>query len=176
MEQQIALWITLGSLAAVTLAFLYVIKRSTATAEYPPIQEKSSTLRKRIFILTVLVVVPVMLLTLTDMPYAKAMAAKDAIRVNAVGKQWSWTIEPNVVPAGKQIVFSVTSDDVNHGFGIYDASMRLVAQTQAMPGYVNELTHTFEKPGTYKVLCLEFCGSAHHVMAAEITVSSTVQE
>lgn len=176
MEQQIALVITLALLVLVSLAFLFVIKYSSSTAEYSPIQEKSSTLRKRIFIVTTLVVVPVMLLTLTDMPYAKALATKDAIQVRAVGQMWHWSIEPNVVPAGTPIVFSVTSTDVNHGFGIYDASMRLVAQTQAMPGYINELAHIFEQPGTYKVLCLEFCGSAHHVMAAEITVTAAVQE
>lgn len=176
MEQQIALGITLVLLAIVSLAFLLVIRKSPVSAAYPPIQEKSYALRKRLFVVIALAVVPVMLLTLTRMPYARAMASTDAIQVRAVGQMWHWTIEPNVIPAGKPIVFSVTSNDVNHGFGIYDASMRLVAQTQAMPGYVNELAYTFEQPGTYKVLCLEFCGSAHHVMAAEITVTPAVKE
>ena len=64
----------------------------------------------------------------------------------------------------------VTSADVNHGFGIYDADLRLVAQTQAMPGYTNRLRHTFAAEGTYRVLCMEYCGLVHHNMITEIKV------
>jgi cytochrome c oxidase subunit 2 len=49
--------------------------------------------------------------------------------------------------------------------------MRIVAQTQAMPGYTNVLRYTFTEAGTYRVLCLEYCGAAHHVMAADIKVT-----
>jgi cytochrome c oxidase subunit 2 len=45
-----------------------------------------------------------------------------------------------------------------------------VAQTQSMPGYTNVLRHTFDEPGTYKILCLEYCGLGHHEMSAEINV------
>lgn len=67
--------------------------------------------------------------------------------------------------------FRGTRSDVNHGFGICDAAGTLVAQTQAMPGYVNRLTHVFAVPGTYQVLCLEYCGLVHHNMIAEINVT-----
>ncbi|CAF0701745.1 hypothetical protein MPNT_410011 [Candidatus Methylacidithermus pantelleriae] len=56
------------------------------------------------------------------------------------------------------VEFLVRAADVNHGFGLYDPDGRLVAEVQAMPGYTNRLTYVFKKPGTYKVLCLEFCG------------------
>jgi cytochrome c oxidase subunit 2 len=46
----------------------------------------------------------------------------------------------------------------------------MVAQTQAMPGYVNKLQVRFTKPGDYEVLCLEYCGVAHHGMRAVIKV------
>ena len=68
----------------------------------------------------------------------------------------------------------ITAEDVNHGFAIYDPSMRIIAQAQAMPGYVNVLRHTFSEPGTYKILCLEYCGLSHHEMAAEFTVTPQV--
>ena len=67
--------------------------------------------------------------------------------------------------------FRVSSADINHGFALYDPEMRLVAQTQAMPGYTNTLNYTFDRAGTYKVLCLEYCGIAHHNMVSEIKVS-----
>ncbi len=66
----------------------------------------------------------------------------------------------------------MTSKDVNHGFAIYDQGLRLIAQTQAMPNYVNILRVTFPTPGTYRVLCLEFCGLAHHQMMSEIAVTA----
>jgi cytochrome c oxidase subunit 2 len=71
--------------------------------------------------------------------------------------------------SGRPVEFHVTSKDVNHGFAIYDQGLRIVAQTQAMPNYVNILRYTFPASGTYRVLCLESCGLAHHMMAAEIT-------
>ena len=71
---------------------------------------------------------------------------------------------------GEPVEFRVTSADVNHGFGIYDESLRLLAQTQAMPGYTNRLRFTFQKPGKYRILCLEYCGLGHHEMPAEISV------
>jgi cytochrome c oxidase subunit 2 len=53
-----------------------------------------------------------------------------------------------------------------------DASGRLLLQVQAMPGYVNQVQYTFDTPGTYHVICLEYCGVAHHAMAADFTVAA----
>jgi len=33
------------------------------------------------------------------------------------------------------------------------------------------LRYTFKEPGTYRVLCLEYCGVAHHEMTADIKVA-----
>ena len=46
----------------------------------------------------------------------------------------------------------------------------LLAQTQAMPGYMNRMRITFDQPGTYTVLCLEFCGMSHHRMRGVVEV------
>jgi hypothetical protein len=64
----------------------------------------------------------------------------------------------------------VTAEDVNHGFAIYQGKSRIIAQAQAMPGYVNKLQVRFAEPGDYEVLCLEYCGLAHHGMRATIKV------
>jgi cytochrome c oxidase subunit 2 len=40
-----------------------------------------------------------------------------------------------------------------------------------MPGYVNRLRVQFDRPGTYQVLCLEFCGMSHHAMRGLIEVT-----
>jgi cytochrome c oxidase subunit 2 len=48
--------------------------------------------------------------------------------------------------------------------------MRLVGQTQAMPGYTNSIKITFKESGIYKLLCMEYCGLAHHAMITDFTV------
>lgn len=74
------------------------------------------------------------------------------------------------LPQDEVIEFRVTSLDVNHGFAIYNQNQELIAQTQAMPGYVNRLRWKFDNPGKYKIYCLEYCGMAHQVMQASFTV------
>lgn len=79
--------------------------------------------------------------------------------------------ETNIeLPLNELIEFRVTSLDVNHGFSIYDKSSKLIAQTQAMPGYVNKLRWKFTEPGVYNILCLEYCGMAHQGMRSSFTV------
>jgi cytochrome c oxidase subunit 2 len=68
------------------------------------------------------------------------------------------------------VEFEVSSKDVNHNFAIYNSAGELVAQVQSMPDYTNRLFHTFDAPGHYYVLCLEYCGVAHHAMNAEFDV------
>jgi cytochrome c oxidase subunit 2 len=93
---------------------------------------------------------------------------------------WSWTLTPVsaavpangnlVLPAGKLVEFDVTSKDVNHNLAIYNSAGELVAQVQAMPDYTNRLFYRFDAPGHYYVLCLEYCGLAHHAMNTEFDV------
>lgn len=117
-------------------------------------------------------------LTLGRTPYGASAAAPAAVRVDVEGRMWSWSIrsasaqegKPLTLPAGELIDFAVTAADVNHGFGIYDESGQLIAQTQAMPGYVNHLRLVFDTPGRYRIFCLEYCGLVHHMMFAELIV------
>jgi heme/copper-type cytochrome/quinol oxidase subunit 2 len=119
-------------------------------------------------------------ITLGKTPYPRGNELLDKV-VFVVGKQFSFALSetpitndqeyeagtfaaPVQVPAGSLIEFRVTSFDVNHSFGVYSPDGRLIAQTQAMPGYVNRLRVRFREPGRYHVLCLELCGMGHHRM------------
>lgn len=120
----------------------------------------------------------ILLVTLGKTPYRRSLAETPARVVDVTGLMWMWEFRiggervelPLVVPAHELVEFAVTARDVNHGFGIYDPQGHLVAQTQAMPGYVNRLRVRFEEPGTYRILCLEFCGVGHAIMMADISV------
>jgi cytochrome c oxidase subunit 2 len=110
--------------------------------------------------------------TLSQWPipgHALAANKPDTV-IRAVGAQWRWTLDRNTVRAGELVESQVSADDVNHGFAIYQGKSRIIAQTQAMPGYVNKLQVRFTEPGEYEVLCLEYCGLAHHGMRAAIKV------
>ena len=162
----------MGVLAAV---FLFVYSQSHVRQDdYTPLQKRAYRLRARLFWVLVLTMGPAMVYNLIDLPFDAARAhagTRDAVVIDAVGHQWYWELSRDEVRVGEPVVFRVTSADVNHGFGIYDLDLKLVAQAQAMPGYTNTLLHTFERAGTYRVLCMEYCGIVHHNMIAEIKVT-----
>lgn len=172
MGQEQAWIITLILMAAIIAPFIHVARHSGEKSDYPSVQKSTGRIRVMLFWGLVAFCTPVIVYSLTDLPYTTPPdASGEPLVVKAVGHQWYWKIDSTAVPAGQPVAFHVSSADVNHGFGLYDTDMRLVAQTQAMPKYTNILYYTFPEPGTYKVLCLEYCGLSHHGMAAEITVT-----
>ena len=70
------------------------------------------------------------------------------------------------IPAGSKVTFYVTSADVVHGFFIPDTDINMMV----VPGWVNEETHTFNRPGNYLLICHEYCGIGHQNMFATIEV------
>jgi len=161
--------VSLMAILALAAVFLRVRMLAHEARDYTPVRSHAYRIRSIFFAALVIVGLPVTVWLLRAMPYDVA-AAQPQI-VNATAAQWYWDLDRTEVTAGRAVEFRVTASDVNHGFGIYSEDGQLVAQTQAMPGYINRLVHTFEKPGTYEVLCLEYCGVAHHAMIAEITVT-----
>jgi cytochrome c oxidase subunit II len=176
--QQLAWLLSLALMMLVALGFTFVALRSGRRADdYKPVQVRAYRIRARLFWVLVLVLGPAMIYSLLDLPYGASHAHANAsgaqpLVIEGKGYQWRWELSRNHVPLGQSVEFHVTSADINHGFAIYDPEMHLVAQTQAMPGYTNKLNYTFSKAGTYKVLCLEYCGIAHHNMITEIKVGN----
>lgn len=171
MLQNIAWSVSLILISILAGVFIWIIRQSHLTEAGPDTGKSAARWRSRTFWTLSLLFVPIAAYSLTKMPYASQKAAADDVAVVEVtGYQWRWEMSRDTVPAGRMVEFRVTSADVNHGFGIYDAGLRLHTQTQAMPGITNTLRHTFSAPGTYKVLCLEYCGLAHHNMMTEIKV------
>ena len=169
--QELSWLLTLALVALLAAVFLPVISQTKARAS-PAAAASGSRYRSILFWLLVIVGTGVSYATLARWPHGPAGGVTDApLRVNAIAEQWSWSVDRTRLPLNKPIVFSVTSRDVNHGFGIYDPDLRLVTQIQAMPGYINNLHYTFTRPGKYRVLCLEYCGLIHHDMIVELTVS-----
>ncbi len=164
------LFISLLGIALVSAAFIYVIKNSGEREEdYTKIVKPAYSLRRISFIVLCLLGVVVTFTSLTPFPISAETGLNPKI-IKANGGQWYWKLDETTAMVGEPVQFHVTSDDVNHGFAIYNPEKRIVAQTQAMPGYINKLNVTFEEPGTYRILCLEYCGLAHHGMIVDFTV------
>lgn len=170
MLQHLAWVVSLLLIAVIAGVFIHIVSQSQLADDDRTAAASASSWRSRIFWTLTLLFVPIIGYSLTGMPYPASDTFQDAIVVDAKGYQWRWELSRTVVPVGKPIEFRVTADDVNHGFSLYDANLKLRAQTQAMPGVTNVLRYTFTAPGTYKVLCLEYCGLAHHNMTTEIQV------
>ena len=64
------------------------------------------------------------------------------------------------MPTGRQIKFTVQSDDVIHDFWVPAFRLKI----DAVPGINTSLRATPEKVGEYPVVCAELCGLGHAAM------------
>lgn len=162
--QIIVLSISLVLMAFIAAQFLAAARSAPGSA--PPGAEG-----KRTMLIMGLVVLGVIVSVASLARWPHAVDARPASMVNVSGGQWYWEIDTEAVPRGVPVVFNAHTTDVTHGFGVTDDAGTILFQTQAMPGYVNQVQYTFQKPGTYHVICLEFCGLGHHDMITEFTVA-----
>jgi cytochrome c oxidase subunit 2 len=70
------------------------------------------------------------------------------------------------VPVGSRVTFYVTSADVEHGFSIPETGVN----TMVTPGWVSTVSHTFTRPGSFLLICNEYCGAGHQLMASKVEV------
>lgn len=167
-------WVISVTLMSITAAvFVWVVLSTRNPADdHGPIVAAAYSFRKIFFGALLAVTAIATLTTLGGLPYAIAAQDEGIQVVNASGYQWYWELDRSEVKTGQPVQFRVDAADVTHGFGVYDADLQLVVQTQAMPGYTAIVNYTFDKPGVYRILCLEYCGVSHHIMMAELTVTN----
>lgn len=161
-----------------------------ATSTRQPVDQintkEAYKVRKLFFIVSLIIVLGALVVTLPKTPYPDALKTPDhLVYVTSIQFGFIFSHEPITsaadlgkvspissldLPTDSLIEFRVTSIDVNHGFAIYGPDRVIKAQTQAMPGYVNRLRVRFDEPGEYNVLCLEYCGTAHHFMRVSFNI------
>ena len=121
-------------------------------------------------------------------------AAPEAQEIYVVGKQWMWKIQyPGgqrvilgqnsldyskavggegyfsgvmVLPVGKPVKVTVTSEDVIHDFGIPAFRQKI----DAVPGRYVSITYLPTKTGTYDIFCDQYCGTNHSLMVGKLVV------
>jgi cytochrome c oxidase subunit 2 len=102
--------------------------------------------------------------------------ADDALRVRVYGQQWWWSYQydldgdgsydgPNdlttsnelVIPAGREVDLTISSNDVIHSFWI----PALNGKRDAVPGMDTYWKLEADEPGVFSGQCTEFCGLSH---------------
>ncbi|MBB6099614.1 cytochrome c oxidase subunit 2 [Deinobacterium chartae] len=120
----------------------------------------------------VLIAVPLLIVTILSILTAQSMARlnrapEPAVVVDVKGWQFWWDFHYKnegirnsnevVIPAGRPVLFNITSGDVIHSFW----ATSLGIKRDAIPMQSNRLVLTAEAPGVYYGQCAELCGASH---------------
>jgi cytochrome c oxidase subunit 2 len=101
-------------------------------------------------------------------------AGAEPIEVQVTAKRWSWWFDhpggkgaPELhLVAHRPATLVLSSTDVIHS--LYVPEFRL--KQDAVPGRFTRMTFTPNVPGTYPILCTEYCGTDHSRMLASVVV------
>jgi cytochrome c oxidase subunit 2 len=97
------------------------------------------------------------------------------MEIKVTAGQWFWKFEYpdyNVtsttlsLPAEKQVLLQMKSDDVIHSFWVPEFRVK----QDVLPGRFTELRVTPTLVGSYKVRCAELCGTSHALMENPVVV------
>lgn len=89
-----------------------------------------------------------------------------SVTTRIVATQFAFVPRCVAVPAGRRVVFRLTSPDVLHGMLINGTNVN----TMVVPGYISQVNTIFPEPGDRFVPCHEFCGLGHGGMWSMIRV------
>lgn len=83
-----------------------------------------------------------------------------------IAQAWQFTPSEIRVPAGSEVTFYITSQDVIHGFMV----PRTRLNGMVIPGRITEMTQSFDEAGEHTIICHEFCGIGHNAMFGKVVV------
>jgi len=164
----LTIFIAYGVAVLLAIAVSIALFLSTRGRSAPDVR-RLAEYEKRWLGIVVAILVAILAATIWFTPYGQSTPS-DAQVVKVTARQFFWQIEPAKIVAGRPVAFETRSVDVNHDFGIYRGHT-FIAQIQVIPGTTSTLIHTFHTPGTYTVLCLEYCGVNHRGMTATFQVT-----
>ncbi len=157
-----ALVIAISYAVAVVLGSAIAVAIWWSTTRRGEVDTERLAHRERTWLVAVvLLLVSLLAASIWFTPYFDTEAGAGGQIVNVKAQQFVWTIRPARVRVGQEVEFRLTATDVNHGFGVYDDRDHLSRRCRSCRGRRRSYVHTFTRPGTYTVLCLEYCGVDH---------------
>ncbi|GGD46819.1 cytochrome c oxidase subunit II [Erythrobacter arachoides] len=185
----------------VLFLLMWVVFRYNKRANQVPSKTSHNTLIEVIWtVLPVLILVGIAVPSITLLARQYESPPENAITIKANGYQWYWGYEyldnggfevisnmldeeealtagePHqlavdnrmVVPVGVPLRIQTFGADVIHSFGIPSLWFKL----DAVPGRINEMMLTIDRPGIYYGQCMELCGARHGYMPIAIEARS----
>jgi len=163
--------VSYGTVSVLAIVFLVWVGVSTRGNQPEPDLRKIGEREKTWFAVVVVLLAVLLFSTILFTPYGRS-AGKHAQIEKIKAIQFAWIVPGTPLKTGTPVEFQLTSADVNHGFAVYNAGGKLLFEVQVMPGKTQKYVYTFKKPGTYTILCIEFCGVGHAHMQGSLTVSA----
>lgn len=117
---------------------------------------------------------------LAMLPPLLAHAPPGSLRIVVTAEQWWWRVRYELpdgsapivlaneirLPVGEPVQFELESPDVIHSFWI----PALGGKMDMIPGRRTRLTLEATRPGTFRGVCAEYCGTSHALMAFGVVV------
>src|SRR5690606_20709313 len=111
-------------------------------------------------------------------PTWKPVPPADALVVGVTGHLWWWdecnrrpaagesirTAYGIRIPLGRPVYLALDSADVIHSFWV----PQLAGKMDMLPGRIQHLLLSADRPGTFRGQCAEFCGGQHALMAVHV--------
>jgi cytochrome c oxidase subunit II len=118
-------------------------------------------------------------------PAWKPVPPPGALVVTVTGHMWWWDVryrDPATgadvhtaneirIPTGRPVYLALASQDVIHSFWV----PQLAGKMDMVPGRMQHLLLSAERPGTYRGQCAEFCGEQHALMALHVVALEPAQ-
>ncbi len=163
------------------IAFRFRDRGDEETADEIPKQLHGKTWAELTWtIIPAVVLLVIGIATVTTLATLNAPAEANALHIKVEGQQWWWkfsydnsnaavgngsftdpedvaTADELVIPVGREIELSETSNDVIHSFWI----PALNGKKDAVPGMITDWKLQADAPGVYRGQCTEFCGLSH---------------
>jgi cytochrome c oxidase subunit 2 len=172
-------WMTIGS----ALIWLLVVMLAVYSTYVAPTRHDVKPARLLIVgggvVLPSVVLVVLLSYGLAMLPDLLAPAPEGSLRIRVSGEQWWWRVRylpakddpvdlANEIrlPVGEPVEFELESPDVIHSFWIPS----LGGKVDMIPGRKTRLRLEPTRPGVFRGVCAEYCGTSHALMAFAVIV------
>jgi cytochrome c oxidase subunit 2 len=161
-------------LALITFLMVYfIIRYRKEKNPYPKNIEGNIWLEVTWTIAPTLLVLAMFYYGLTGFQFLRKVP-QGAMVINVIARQWSWLFQYESgiqetqlrVPVAKPIKLLITARDVIHSF--YVPALRI--KQDAVPGMQTYLWFQATEPGTFDILCAQYCGLGHANMHTQLVV------
>ncbi len=154
-----------------------VVFALTMTLVWQAVRSKPQSTRSKTWILTGGVLFPIVVLTAllwysSRMSYdLSTLPSDNALHIDIIGHRWWWEVQYRGtttvvtaneihVPVGRPVQVHLTSADVIHSFWVPNVA----GKVDMVPGHINRLQFTVDRPGNFAGQCAEYCGGQHALM------------